>query len=167
MTINLRIIMILIITIASYLPFNLIARDGDQRYIYDAVSADDHRAVVINLDKKTVSIQDKSDAAASDYLSMESGEFVDCGNKYYFCVKGPLNVAIPKTNIGKKWAFAGIFCRSSLGRHGDVYQITCISSAQKIETILIYSASHGILSFKNTPIGGYTLYKLRGDRGLF
>lgn len=164
---NCQIIIISIAAIVGYLQFNVVANGVDQRYIYDAVSADDHRAVVIRLGANTVSVQDKSDAATSDNLSMESGNIRDCGNKYYFCVKGPLNVAIPKAKISKKWEFSGIFCSSSLKGHSNIYQITCISDAQRIKTTFIYSVLRGILSFKNTPIGGYTLYKLRGDRGLF
>jgi hypothetical protein len=137
-------------------------------YIYDGATKGDQRAIVINIATTWVGVQNRSDASIDAFSNGFGGEFRDCGNKLYFCIVGPLNFAIPKklTHFKQKYEFNGMSCESVATKISDVYRITCMAGG-RVASVMNFSMIRGVLSFRDTPIGGRDLFKLRGSIGLF
>jgi hypothetical protein len=143
--------------------------ENGKGYIYDAITAGDNRAVVVNRLTRDVSIQDKREASIDAMPGEFSGSYRDCGNETFFCLAGPLDIVIPKSMPMKQWQYHGLSCKKVGETEGDVIRVTCSSSRHyHTGTSFTYSLSRGVLAFGNSPVGGTRGgFRLRGQRGLF
>ena len=145
------------------------AESKRQVYIYDGQAAGDQRAIVFNNLLNEVSVQNKSSAAIDSEPYAFGGSFRYCSSKHYYCILGPLNIVIPK-DIGEfkyNWRYKGVVCRARTGLQRGVYTVMCKLDASGVESVVEFSPLRGILSFKNTPIGAGSLFRLRGCKGIF
>jgi hypothetical protein len=140
-------------------------------YIYDAINADDNRAIVINRITHYVGIQDKRDVHLEASFGNFGSFYEDCGNDAFYCLSGPLDIVIPKSVAMKQWKYNGLSCKRLKEPQDDILSVTCTSSRlHHTGTSFTYSPSRGLLSFGNSPVGGVTRgngFALRGKRGLF
>lgn len=162
-----RFLMLFAAVLIGCLTSSVKAGGRSQGYIYDAVAIGDHRAIVINNITARVSIQSKSTASVDQTSSTFGGEFENCGNQIYHCITGPVDIIIPKKMTLADWQYHGVFCKSRAEQHINIYLVTCKSGVSGVETIVTFSVLRGVLSFKNTPLGGRSLFKLRGYFGIF
>ncbi|GAA0264682.1 hypothetical protein GCM10009126_33020 [Rhodanobacter caeni] len=140
-------------------------------YIYDAISAGDNRAIVVNRITHYVGVQDKRDVRFDASFGNFGSFYEDCGNDTFYCLSGPLDIVIPKSVAMKQWEYNGLSCKRLKYPQGDTFRVTCTSSRlHHTGTSFTYSPSRGVLSFGNSPVGGVTRgngFVLRGKRGLF
>ena len=140
-----------------------------QVYIYDGQAAGDQRAIVFNNLINEVSVQNKSIAAREAESYAFGGTFRYCTSKHYYCIFGPLNIVIPKDTGTFKynWTYKGVVCRARTGLKRGLYTVMCKLGASGVESVVEFSSLRGILSFRNTPIGARSLFRLRGCKGIF
>lgn len=148
-----------------------LARTSDKGngYVYDSAVAGDQRAVVFSDADSEVSIQNKVTASTIAMSHGFGGVFRYCSNGIYYCLSGPINVSIPKdlSTSSSEWTYNNFSCKSRSGRRRGVYVVICKNAGDEVESTVEFSHLRGILSFRNTPIGGGVLFKLRGRHGIF
>lgn len=148
-----------------------VARDAEsgRGYIYDAMAAGDHRAVVIDAVTRYVAIQDRRDAKVDDQRGAFGGYYKNCGNARFHCLEGSLDIVVPRTISVRQWNYRGLSCKRTGEPVGDTIQVRCTSSRHyRTGTTFTYSLSRGILSFGNSRVGGTRGgFVLRGQHGLF
>src|SRR6185312_10608389 len=134
-----------------------------QVYIYDGQAAGDQRSIVFNSYFNEVSVQNKLSAATESESHAFGGSFRTCTSKHYYCIFGPLNIVIPK-DVGAfkySWKYKGVVCRARTGLQRGLYTVMCKLGDNGVESVVEFSSLRGILSFKNTPIGAGSLFRLR------
>lgn len=98
-----------------------------------------------------------------------------CSNDEFFCVKGGVAAAIPRsiTKDHEPWEFEGVRCRV-IDMEDDMFTIECardeknpLTSKTDQVSRFNYSVRHGILSFTHLDVMGTPTYRLLGDDGLF
>jgi hypothetical protein len=142
------------------------ACDASNAYIYDSTS--DSRAIVLNLDSKMLSFQDKR-SIRIDEITEFSGSLEDCGNEKYFCLRGAVDIVIPKifNAAQSKWTHRDITCSAKPINERKARKIVCLRAVDREGTEVEYSPSHGIVNLRQTPPHDQTLFRLRGDCGIF
>jgi hypothetical protein len=138
----------------------------DQRYVYDSSENNDNRAIVFDRATHLADVQDKSTTDAI-HATEFGGVYEDCGNKHFFCLSGPLEIAIPKNISLANWQYHGLTCKSVATQKTGIYQVTCREAVRGNVFVVTYSVRRGILSFQHSPLGGDSLFTLRGASGLF
>jgi hypothetical protein len=144
------------------------ARSAEQAkgFIYAATDKSSTVAIVVDVGRRGVEIQDKRSARISiddEFV----GNYEECGNEAFYCAGGLLEIVIPKNMPMKQWEYHGLSCQSVAQSGGDLYRITCRSPKYRGRPTFTYSLSRGVVSIESCPIGGSNEYELRGERGLF
>ncbi len=156
-----------VVLVASCVNSYAVTSCVDQGYIYDAVGSDDKRAIVVDLSDKYISMQDKRQINIKSRSSEFAGKYTDCGNRSFFCISGPLEIVIPRDVSTMSWDYNHMSCSSHKTHRVGVFLATCVFGPRKRIITITYSALHGVLSFRNSPLGGDYIFELRGPDGLF
>lgn len=131
--------------------------------IYDATT--DQRAMVFNFRTHWMSFQDKRSANVES-SSEFAGYFNDCTDSSYYCLSGPLSIAVPVTIKGHEWKHDGMSCKARMLTAANSYEISCEDSDGR-ETSVNYSPLNGILVIRQVEGGSETDFLLRGNCGIF
>lgn len=142
------------------------ARNAPNAYIYDSTL--DSRAMVFNFDSRMLSFQDKR-SIRIDEVTEFSGSLGDCGSEKYFCLRGAVNIVIPKIldATQSKWTYSDITCSAKPANAQNLRKIICLRTGDQGGTEVEYSPSHGIVNLRQTSPYDQTPFHLRGDCGMF
>ncbi len=136
-------------------------------FIYAATDKSINLAIVVDVGRRWIEIQDKRSARIGSIEEGSIGNYEDCGNKAFYCESGLLEIVVPKNMPMKQWTYHGLSCESLAQSGGDLYHIECRSLKYRGRPTFTYSLSRGVVSIDSCPIGGSQRYELRGERGLF
>lgn len=144
----------------------VIADEKSNIYVYD--SENDARAVVLNMNKLTFSIQGKNSIELEGVTEF-SGNLELCNNEKYYCLSGPISIVVPKDfKFGRvSWFYHDVRCtvKSKISR--ATKKITCLRTGDVNETEIDYSWSRGVLDISKKSSKDKAIFKLRGYCGLF
>lgn len=94
------------------------AQAPSRAYIYD--SADDSRAIVLNLTNGMLTFQDKKFVRV-DEITEFRGSIQICDDGKYFCLTGAIDLVIPKVLSSTKWNYHGVTCSASLRKRSSTF----------------------------------------------
>lgn len=136
-------------------------------YVYDSTEPGSNLAIVIDVTRRYVEVQDKSDVHIGSMLTDLGGTYTDCGSEAFLCLTGALEIVVPKSLGTEKWRYNGLSCSSVIEPRSDAFRITCQSPDYPGKHAFTYSPTRGVLSIDSSPVGGSNRsYKLRGRYGL-
>jgi hypothetical protein len=156
-----------VVTLVSALIPTVHGVEQARGYIYTATDRTSNLAIVIDVGRRWVEMQDKASARIGSADGSLGGYYEDCGNEAFYCKTGGLEIVIPKAMPMKQWKYHGLSCQSVAQPGGDTYRITCRSPQFRGRPTYTYSLSRGIVSIESAPVWSGGQFELRGERGLF